>query len=149
MKSSEAPYTKPGRLADVLALIQVLALDPHARRREAGVIRELKGTPFSAADWFTLAREHREFFRVDDDVPHGLSLVARYVQPGDETEKRPQLTPEFVSILLQTAINLHDRQVQARDWWKSWIPFGAAVVAAVVGAASSLLALWLNGWCSK
>jgi len=114
MKSSEAPYTKPGRLADVLALIQVLARDPHTRRREKGVAKDIAGRPISAQSWFALAKEHREFFRMDnesDESVFGLSLVSRYVLPEDEAERRPQLSPEFVSVLMQTAINLHDRQV--------------------------------------
>ena len=44
---TKRPYLKPGRLADVLALIQVLAFDPHAHRSEAGVIeKELGPTSF-------------------------------------------------------------------------------------------------------
>jgi len=35
---SKGPYTKPGRLADVLALIQVLALDPDTGRSEDGMV---------------------------------------------------------------------------------------------------------------
>jgi hypothetical protein len=52
---------------------------------------------------------------MDDESPFGLSLVSRYVLPEDATEKRPQLSPDFVSVLLQTAINLHDRQVSKSE----------------------------------
>lgn len=149
MRSSDAPYTKPGRLADVLALIQVLALDPHTRRRETGVAKELPDGPSSADTWFALAREHREFFRVDNEVAYGLSLIARYVLPPDETERRPPLSPDFVSVLLKTAIDLHDRQTESKQWWKTWIPLASAILAAAIGAAASLTALWLRGWCAK
>lgn len=144
---SAGPYTKPGRLADVLALIQVLALDQSAKRTESGIAKELQGPPTSAADWFSLAGEHREMFRVDPQSAAGVSLVARYVLPHAEGEKRPQLEPDFVSALLQTAITMHDRQVQAKDWWKSLIPLWSAILGALVASATTLFALWLNGWC--
>jgi hypothetical protein len=139
------PYTKTGRLADVLALLQVLALDPDARRSEEGMQGELQGTPQSAADWFTLAREHHEFFRVSEST-HGLSLVARHVIPKIG-EKRPSLPPDFVGALFQTAITLHDRQIAAAEWWKSLIPLASALAAAIIASATTLFTLWLSGWC--
>jgi len=91
------PYTIPGRLADVLALIQVLALDPDTRRSKGNITKELQGPPTSATDWFELAKNHREFFRVNPETEHGLSLVARYVLPHNDGDKRPQLPTDFTS----------------------------------------------------
>jgi hypothetical protein len=142
---SAAPYTKRGRLADVLALIQVLSLDEATRRSEEGLQKELKGTPISASDWSTVAKEHREFFRVNPTSQSPISLVARYVLPHEEEERRPPLDPQFVAVLIQTAINIHDRQVQAKEWWKPWISFAAAIVAAVIGAAVSIVTFLLSG----
>lgn len=68
----------------------------------------------SSPKWYTLAAEHPEFFRIDQTSEHGLSLAARHVLPK-ENERRPQLTPEFTATLLQTAINLHDRQIKAKE----------------------------------
>ena len=140
------PYTKPGRLADVLALIQVLALDTHPKRTESGMRESLQGPPTSAASWFALAREHREMFRVDPKSEAGLSLVARFVMPRGEDRQGTRLEPEFVSALLQTAVTIHDREVQAKEWWKSLIPLWAALVGAIVASATTLFALWLNSW---
>jgi len=139
------PYTKHGRLADVLALIQVLALDFHPKRTEKGMRESLQGPPTSASGWFDLAREHREMFRVDPNSEFGLSLVARFVNA--EEGKSSKLEPEFVSALLQTAITMHDRQIQANEWWKSLIPLWSALVGAIVASATTLIALWLNGRC--
>jgi hypothetical protein len=133
----------------VLSLIQVLALDEYTRRTKDGIEKELQSSPTSASDWFTLAQEHREFFRVNLKSRSPLSLVARYVLPHEEEEHRPPLPSDFVSTLLNTAINLHDRQVQAKEWWKPWISFAAGILAAIIGAAVPLITLWLNGWCSK
>lgn len=43
--SSSSLYLKDGRLADILALIQVLALDKDTHRREEGLAKELQGPP--------------------------------------------------------------------------------------------------------
>ena len=139
------PYTKTGRLADVLALIQVLALDPYARRKETGIARELQGPPDSATNWFGLAKEHRELFRVSTGEEAGLSLVARYVLPHAEGQERPPLPSDFVSALLQTAITLHDRQVDAADRRKSFMPLWAALIGGILGTLSTLATLWLKG----
>ena len=147
MHMSAGPYTKPGRLADVLALIQVLALDFYPKRTEPGMQESLQGPPTSASSWFALAGEHREMFRVDPTSEAGLSLVARFVMPRGEDGQRRNLEPEFVSALLQTAITMHDRQAQAKEWWKSLIPLWSALVGAIVASATTLIALWLNGWC--
>jgi hypothetical protein len=100
---SAAPYTKRGRLADVLALIQVLALDFHPKRTEQGMQESLQGPPTSASSWFALAGEHREMFRVAPSSDAGLSLVARFVSRAKEGQGS-QLEPEFVSALLQTEL---------------------------------------------
>ena len=142
---TDAPYTKTGRLADVLALIQVLALDQYSRRKETGIERELQGPPASAKDWFTVAREHRELFRVSPEDTAGLSLVARYVLPHETGQERPILESEFVSALLQTAITLHDRQVSAAERWKSLVPLWAALIGGIFGTLSTLATLWIKG----
>jgi hypothetical protein len=146
MHMSAGPYTKDERLADVLALIQVLALDVHPKRTEIGMQQSLQGPPTSASSWFALAGEHREMFRVDPSSEFGLSLVARFVSRSKDGQGS-QLEPEFVSALLQTAITMHDRQVQVKEWWKSLIPLWSALVGAIVASATTLFALWLNGWC--
>src|ERR1035441_6932208 len=141
---SKGPYTKPGRLADVLALIQVLALDPDSGRSEDGMVKELQGPPTSAPNWFGLAKEHREFFRVASHE-HGLSLVARYVLPREgEREKRPALSSDFVGALLQTAITIHDRQVAAAERWKTFMPLWSALIGGIFGTVSTLATLWLK-----
>jgi hypothetical protein len=53
MKSSQRSpsYLKPGRLADVMTMIQVLAFDPTARRSADGLEKQLANDPVSAASW--------------------------------------------------------------------------------------------------
>jgi hypothetical protein len=55
--------------------------------------------------------------------PHGTCL------PRDQNQNRPSLPPEFTSVLLQTAITLHDRQMSKAErfkaLWPSFIAGGA------------------------
>ena len=79
------PYLKDGRLGDVLALIQVLALDKSALRSEAGLQEELQGKPSSATEWRAVANEHPEFFRVRQHGDNQVSLTSRFVLPKEES----------------------------------------------------------------
>jgi hypothetical protein len=141
---TKRPYTKRGRLSDILALIQVLAFDPHTHRSEAHVIDKEIGTPCSAKGWIELAKEHPEMFRVDDDAKRPLSLVARHVQPvipGDPEKKRQPLTPEFTQTLIKTVIDLHDRQDEEGKRWKHLMPLWSALLAGVLAIVSSIATL--------
>jgi hypothetical protein len=119
-------------------LIQVLAFDPDAHRSESGVIEKELGPPSSSAGgWIALAKEHPETFRVSGEGEHPLSLVARHaVQPGDQSGKREPLSQEFTNVLIKTAIELHDRQVDTAAWWKHLMPLWTAHIAAAVAIAS-------------
>jgi hypothetical protein len=147
LKMSNSAYTKPGRLQDVLALIQVLALDKNAHRSATGIDDELQSTAKSSSDsWMGVAKEHPEFFRIRPEGEHVLSLVARHVLPKNEKGER-EMPPGLTQTLLVVAIDLHDRQVQAAERWKIWIPVGSALAAAAIASITTLVTLWLNGWC--
>lgn len=142
---TKRPYTKPGRLADVLALIQVLAFDPHTHRSESGINEEIGKPTSSSQAWIALAKEHPELFRVSATADHPLSLVARHVIPRDGSERRGPLSQEFTNVLIRTAIELHDRQVEAGGWWKQFMPsLVAALIAGGVAISSQFLAQHLS-----
>jgi len=122
------PYLKERRLADVLALIQVLALDEYAYRSEKGLTDELQVSPASAASWREVALEHPEFFRVSVKDDPLVSLTARHVMPKAQGPRQP-LPADFTQQLLRTAIELHDRQAEAALRWRTWIPLLAALIA--------------------
>ena len=94
MASEDRQYLNPSRLADVLGLIQVLALDDNTHRSEEGLRSELQGSPKSGASWTEIARAHPEFFRVRPEGEHVVSLIARHVLPKNELGVR-QLTSDF------------------------------------------------------
>ena len=140
-KSEKLPYTKPNRLADVLALIQVLALAKYRHRSDGGLTDEMQGPPRSGSSWKEIAQQHPEFFRVSETEKLGVSLVATHVLPKDLNGKR-ELPPDFVSILLQTAINLHDRQLDRAHHWRVYLP----IVVAVVAGVFTLFGIFLKSW---
>ena len=121
-------YLRQSRLADVLALIQVLALDKDAHRSDAGLQQELQGKPHSASSWSELAKHHPEFFRVNEESEWGTSLIARHVIP--EQDGRRELENAFIQTLLGIAVDMHDREVRRSDrWWQ----LGKAALAGFAG----------------
>lgn len=132
-------YLVNGRLADVLALIQVLALDERAHRSEDGLRSELQGPPRSAETWPQVAERHPEFFRVRPTGEHRISLVARHVTPKEEGG-RPPLDPEYTSRLLNLAVELHDRELRRSQHWHVWVPLIGILIAGVF----TLFGVWLR-----
>lgn len=127
---TKKPYLKTNRLADVLALIQVLALDKDTHRSESGLTDELQGKPKSAKNWETVSNEHPEFFRVKTAGVNSISLVSRHVLP--ETNGVKELPIGFTQKLFETAIQLHDKQVKRSEKWKVWIPILAVIISGTI-----------------
>lgn len=147
LRSSKYTYLVEGRLSDVLALVQVLALSPLTRRSEDGLVAELQGKPKSAASWIDVGTQHREFFRVK---PEGMkrahiSLVARNVQGpigndgGDEV--RPLLSTDTTAKLMQLAVDLHAKQAQRSEAWRTVL---IPIIIAVLAAMASISAAFVN-----
>ncbi len=134
-------YGHPDRLGDVLALIQVLALDPYAHRTESGLQRELQGKPRSADSWRTIGREHPEFFRVNDEEKNPISLVARHVTPPGDGVIGRELDVNFVGKLLSAALDLHDRERSRGAAWRSALP---TLVGVVVGGLLTIVGSYVN-----
>lgn len=146
MISQKHSYLIEGRLSDVLALIQVLALSPKTKRSEGGLLEELQGNPTSAESWIEIGLQHREFFRVK---PEGkkrahVSLIARNTQDPVENEDgdevRPLLSADTTAKLMQLAVDLHAKQVQSSEAWRTvLIPIVIAVLAAVASISAAFI----------
>lgn len=143
MKNS---YLKPSRLYEVIGLIQVLAFDKDTSRSESGIAHELAQKPISGNSWIQIASEHPELFRVrpESDRTKRTSLISRYVLEYEEHSnhpkgKRPRLDPNLVTKLIDTAIELHDRQLQRKERWKVIIPMIVAIIAALAAIVSAFI----------
>ena len=132
------PLTAPGRLADVLALAQVLAFGKYAHRSEQNLQTDLQGVPRSAASWTAVAQQHPELFRANAASDTPVSLVVRHVSPDDANGEK-LLPPEYASKLLGLVIDLHDRQVKRARAWELFIPILVAIVAGAIGIVGVLL----------
>ncbi len=132
-------YLVSGRLQDVLALIQVLALDEHAHRSEKGLAEELQGPPHSSGSRTAIAMAHPEFFRVNPAGERGVSLVAKHVTPRDVAGQRT-IPAEYVSKLLTLAVDLHDHEMRRAEAWQVWIP----IIVAVTAGGFTLFGIWLK-----
>lgn len=151
MANKKTRYLIDGRLPDVLALIQVLALSPKTRRSEDGLNTELQGKPTSADSWIEIGSQHREFFRVKPTGPKRahVSLIARNAQETVEREDgdeiRPLLPPDTTAKLMQLAIDLHAKEVQRSEAWKTVIiPITIAVLAAVASISAAFVSATLK-----
>ena len=143
--SSPSSYLTSGRLADVMTLIQILAFDPSARRSSDGLNKQLARGPLSTGTWAELARQHPEFFRILEGHKgqrESISLVARFVLPAVASEsggdpKTPALGPDVTSTLMNLAVQLHDREIQRRDRWKTVL---VPTIVAIIAATASVIA---------
>ncbi len=143
MKNS---YLKEGRLYEIIGLIQILAFDKDTSRSEEGISNRLAKKPTSGNTWIQIASEHPELFRVrpESDRTKRASLISRYVLKYEEhidypKGKRPPLDPNLVTKLIDTAIELHDRQLQRKERWKVVIPMIVAIIAALAAIASAII----------
>lgn len=132
------PLSAPGRLADVLALVQVLAFGKFAHRSEQNLQTDLQGSPRSADSWTAVAQQHPELFRANAASDTPVSLVARHVAPNDVIGEK-QLPPEYASKLLSLVVDLHDRQVKRARAWELFIPVVVALVAGAIGILGALI----------
>lgn len=137
--TEKSEYLIPGRVADVLALIQVLAMDEHAHRSEDGLASELQGLPRSSKTWPELAKKHPEFFRVKPDGERRVSLITRHVTPKDQSDHAP-LPADYTSKLLELAVELHDREVRRSQSWHVWLP----ILGVTLGGLLTLLGMWVK-----
>jgi hypothetical protein len=156
-----SPYLKSGRLADVIAALQVMGAGERPEREIRGWARELSYSE-SQNDidkWASVFGEHPKFFLVyhlQNDVTPKSTLRWRYTNrlydsktgkeyTPQEKEELPErqrwllttrpLTSDAVGALMNTAIELHSRAIEelsARRWW---VP----IMAACLGFGGALL----------
>ena len=165
--SDIVPYRKRGRLADVIAAIQVMA----SAERPEGKIKDLAYELDRNADaatterWTSVFQEHREFFityrlKGDEDLKAALrwryafktfdSKAGREYTPA-EIQTLPEkqrwslttkpLTGDQIQTLLNTAIGLHARAMEELRESRWWVP----LIAAFLGFVGAILGAMLSG----
>ena len=157
----KSQYLKPNRLADVLAAIQTMALHERYRRSAEDWADLISGNKEVAKHWEEVFDDHPEFFRKSHTFQGHYALVWRRATPGRylRREQRPVSPQEYdamteeersrrlnrapvpegqIKTLLDTAVNLHQREVDAARDWRWW-------VAPMIAAASSFIGAILGG----
>ena len=106
-------YLKPNRLSDVIRLISVLGIDnDYSFRKNDGLDKTLNGKPLSGGEWFEIAKEHPEFFKLNTDT-NTIILLLRFLKRNlvNEEYEYPRLSVEETQKLIDQAITLNDKQM--------------------------------------
>ncbi len=154
----DGPYLKsPGRLADILAAIQVLGTYEFAARDIEKWERRLGRQPQSAQTWSVVFTAHPEFFTRDAD--NNIALVWRRsftrdydtqnkcIVSGQELQtlksvereagevsriSRKPLDRDQIELLCNLAINLHEREIQHRQEKRWWLAGVGGIITALL-----------------
>lgn len=144
--SENKPYLKQDRLADVLALIQVLSFDKYAHRSVEGLNIELQGKPKSADSWKDIVFEHPEFFRMrnrrdetENSDNYEVSLILRHVLTDANGSAKP-LEPDIAKKFFETAVELYKIQSERSKRWIAWFP----IVVALISLLGSIFVQYQN-----
>ena len=164
------PYLRPGRLADVIAAIQVMASAKRPERKVEDWAFEFDRSrdTHTVVHWTAVFQEHREFFityQLQNEDELKAALRWRYVfktfdaETGEEytpaqienlpDERRRLLTTkplagDQIQTLLNTAIGLHTRAIEELGAARWWVPLIAAFLGFGGAIAGTLLSAFLG-----
>lgn len=139
-------YLQPGRLEDVVLLIQYLAPDDRGQVYDETIRKELGVGPASqgVTGWAEVAGEHPEFFRVSGETANkAISLLAKFAIRKSESGQPPH---KLLAALIEVAMQLHERQAKAAERRQAYLPLVTALVGALVAGAFTLAAAMLPRW---
>ncbi len=165
--SDVAPYRIPGRLADVIAAIQVMAAAkrPEAKIKHWAYEFDRNRDAATMDRWTSVFRDHREFFLtylLPDEEDLKAALRWRYAFKNFDAESGKEYTPaeiqtlpekqrwllttkpltgDQIQTLLNTAIGLHTRAMEELRESRWWVP----IFAALLGFVGALLGALLSG----
>jgi hypothetical protein len=150
------PYTQnDNRLADVIAAIQVMGTYKFYKLDFSKWADRIEGKEENGECWKLIFQQHPEFFRLDSREERA-SLVWRrnyqklynvdqeekitreaYKALTDEQKQRISRTPltnEDISTLINTAINLHSREIDHKKDSRWWISGAIGLSGVILGA---------------
>ena len=159
---SDNPYTdNPNRLADVIAAIQVMATYKFYKLDFSAWADRIAGDDTQGAYWKKVFEEHPEFFRLDRPRNRASLVWRRNYQKlydVDKEEKisrdvyklltdeqkqrisRNPLTNSDVTTLVNTAINLHSREIEHKKDSRWWISGVIGLLGVILGAIIKAIA---------
>ena len=151
------PYTdNPGRLADVIAAIQVMGTYKFYKLDFTGWSDRISGDESKGDYWRTIFDQHPEFFRLDSRRQRASLVWRRNYQKLYDVDKEEKITREEykaltpaqkermsriplsnsdISTLVNTAINLHSREIENKKDSRWWISGVIGLAGVVLGAA--------------
>lgn len=162
MNNVENPYTSnPNRLADVIAAIQVMGTYKFYKLDFSGWADRIAGDVENGSYWKTIFEEHPEFFRLDSgrnkaslvwrrnyqklyDVDKEIKITREEFNalPSDQKQRisRNPLTNSDVTTLVNTAINLHTREMEHKKDSRWWISGVIGLLGVIIGAIIKAMA---------
>lgn len=158
----ETPYTdNKGRLADVIAAIQVMGTYKFYKLSFTDWSDRITGDESKGDYWLTIFEEHPEFFRLDKGRTKASLVWRRNYQKRYDVDKdiiitreefdaltparlerisRIPLTNADISTLVNTAINLHSREIENKKDARWWISGVIGLIGVVLGAVINAFA---------
>lgn len=159
VNQTDSPYlSNVGRLADVIAAIQVLGTYKFYKCDFAEWSDRICGDSARADHWRKVLEDHPEFFRLDSrreraslvwrrqhqklfDVDLAQSISRREFDALDDERRkrisRLPLSSDEISTLVDTAINLHQRVLENRKDQR-WL------ITALIGLLGVILGAWIS-----
>jgi hypothetical protein len=138
------PYLAEDRLQDVLAALQFLANSPDYDLTEAAFRKDIAADPISAVNWSKVFGDHPEFFR-QSERGHDYSLVLRRPRPKGADGRRPPLSSEELSMLIETAIHLQKHALEIQRERRAWVPLALSGVGILAAFLGTILGAVLGG----
>ncbi len=158
----QTPYTdNAGRLADVIAAIQVMATYKFYKLGFSDWADRICGDEGNGDYWKNIFVQHPEFFRLDSARKRASLVWRRNYQklydvdlqeniPREEYRdlengkkeriSRTPLNNSDISTLINTAIDLHSREIEHKKDSRWWISGVIGLAGVILGAAIKALA---------
>jgi hypothetical protein len=159
---TKSPYLYgENRLGDVIAAIQVMGSYGYYKLDFEGWAMRISGDKSKAEHWKNVFLEHPEFFRLDTDgvkaslawrrsyrrrysvdLQRELSLAEYQALNNEDSARisRAPLNSSDISVLINTAINLHTRAIEQNREYR-WL---SSPLFSLLGVALGALLGWLS-----
>jgi hypothetical protein len=128
----------------VLAALQFLASSPDYDQVEEDFRRHIASNPGSAKSWSQIFTDHPEFFRRSESGGD-YSLVLRRTKPKGVDNRRPSLSSDELSMLIDAAIHLQKHALELRRERRAWLPVMLTAISILGAFVGTILAALIRG----